>query len=119
LAKAKEAALATSANNIANPDIYLPEDPKEPTSAKSGHLYVMRCPLMEDDIYKVGFTTNNPKQRAEELSSATGVLMAYIVVESWGQDNARDLEKRAHIALDDFRNSSKQVMRLFASGSKM
>ncbi len=58
---------------------------------------------MEDDVYKVGFTSRDPKQRAEELSKATGVPMAYIVVEHWPNSDARDLEKRAHIALSEFR----------------
>jgi hypothetical protein len=44
----------------------------EPDSENGGWLYVMRCPLMDDDVYKVGWSSRPPKIRAEELSQATG-----------------------------------------------
>jgi hypothetical protein len=75
----------------------------EPEDENAGWLYVMRCPLMEDDIYKVGWSSRPPKIRAEELSTATGVPLAYIVVESWKVDRARQIETTAHQNLAEFR----------------
>jgi hypothetical protein len=75
----------------------------EPENENTGWLYVMRCPLMDDDVYKVGWSSRLPKIRAEELSTATGVPLAYIVVESWKTDNARQIETTAHQALAEFR----------------
>jgi len=57
------------------------------------------------DVYKVGFTAKSPKERAEDLSKATGVPLAYVVVHSWHHQNARGLEQAAHAALDDIRVS--------------
>jgi len=54
---------------------------------------------------KVGFTAKSPKERAEDLSKATGVPLAYVVVHSWHHQNARELEQAAHAALDDIRVS--------------
>lgn len=58
---------------------------------------------MDGDVYKVGFTVKTPKERAEELSRATGVPLAYVVVHSWHHKNAREQEKLAHAALADYR----------------
>jgi hypothetical protein len=75
----------------------------EPETEDAGWLYVMRCPLMDDDIFKVGWSSRTPKIRAEEASKATGVPMAYIVVESWKVDGARLIEATVHQALTAYR----------------
>jgi hypothetical protein len=75
----------------------------EPEEAVGGWLYVIRCPLMDDDIYKIGWTSLSPKERAESLSRATGVPMAYIVVESWNVADGRRAEAAVHLALSEFR----------------
>jgi T5orf172 domain len=75
----------------------------EPENENAGWLYVMRCPLMDDDVYKVGWCSRPPKTRAEELSKATGVPLAYIVVESWKVEDARQIETTAHQVLAEFR----------------
>jgi hypothetical protein len=63
---------------------------------------------MEDDIYKVGWSSRSPSTRAEELSKATGVPMAYIVVESWEVDDARRIEVTIHQALTAYRINPKR-----------
>jgi hypothetical protein len=75
----------------------------EPENENAGWLYVMRCPLMDDDVYKVGWSSRPPKIRAEELSTATGVPLAYIVVESWKVDDPRQIETAVHEVLAGFR----------------
>jgi hypothetical protein len=105
-AKAKAAAIAASDSTATIlgdwvPPIYPVEI--EPDTVTSGWLYVMRCPLMDDDIYKVGWTSRVPKVRADELSAATGVPSAYIVVETWEVDDGRHTEGTVHIALSAYR----------------
>ncbi len=102
-AKAKAAALALSKPTLQPVNVSLPDEAVEANDAKAGYLYVMRCPLMEGDVYKVGFTIKTPKERAEELSRATGVPFAFVVVHSWHHSNARELERLAHSALADCR----------------
>jgi hypothetical protein len=75
----------------------------EPDDQSTGWLYVMRCPLMDDDVYKIGWSSRTPKDRAEELSKATSVPMAYIVVESWKVEDARRIEATVHHVLTTFR----------------
>jgi hypothetical protein len=54
---------------------------------------------MEEDVYKVGWTSKSPKTRAEELSKATGVPLSFIVVESWKVRDPKLAETMAHEAL--------------------
>ena len=75
----------------------------EPEEENTGWLYVMRCPLMDDEVYKIGWSSRTPKARAEEVSKATGVPMAYIVIESWKVEDARGIEVAVHQALTAFR----------------
>jgi hypothetical protein len=110
VAKAKAAALIGSnpsafSLNVDIPDIggIIPEPETD-----IGWLYVMRCPLMENDVYKVGWTAKLPADRAEELSKSTGVPLAFIVVESWNIDNPRLIEKLAHEALSAYRVSGRR-----------
>jgi hypothetical protein len=105
-AKAKSAAIiASDPSAFVVGDVLPPVFPVEiePENENEGWLYVMRCPLMDDDVYKVGWSSRPPKNRAEELSKATGVPLAYIVVESWKAEGARQIETAAHQALAEFR----------------
>ena len=68
-----------------------------------GELYVLRCTVMKEEIYKVGWTSETADKRAEQLSSATGVPLAFVVVKSWKHENAEALEKSVHAMLDPYR----------------
>ena len=111
VAKAKAAALIASDPSAFTIDAVVPET-VEPPSTKpdndGGWLYVMRCPLMEEDVYKVGWTSKSPKARAEELSKATGVPLSFIVVESWQVADPKLAEAMAHEALASFRISGRR-----------
>jgi hypothetical protein len=91
-----------------NVDLPQFEEPPEDSGAETGYLYIMRCPAMEADIYKVGWTAKSPTERAEELSSHTGVPLFFIVVESWSVTNPRAVEMLAKEALADFRLSPRR-----------
>ncbi len=66
---------------------------------EDGFLYVARCPIMPEEVYKIGWTSKTPQERAEELSRGTGVPMAFVIVESWQHHRARSLERAVHQAL--------------------
>ncbi|MER9001752.1 GIY-YIG nuclease family protein [Mesorhizobium australicum] len=106
-ARAKAAAVLASYASaaIVGDEVHLPQEivPSEPMIGTRGWLYVMRCPLMDDDVYKIGWSSRHPKDRAAELSNATGVPMAYIVVDCWKLDDAREAEVKVHLALSSFR----------------
>jgi len=78
-----------------------------------GVLYVLRCALMADEIYKVGWTSGTASERADELSKATGVPSAFIVVDAWKHADPRGLEKNVHALLDPYRvNDRREFFRL-------
>ena len=72
-------------------------------NANAGWLYVMRCHLMDDAVFKIGWSSRNPKIIAEEISQATGVPLAYVVVESWKVEVGRQVETAAHHVLAEVR----------------
>ena len=83
------------------PPIFPIEVELENTNA--GWLYVMRCHLMDDAVFKIGWCSRDPKIRAEDLSQATGVPFAYVVVESWKVEVGREVETAAHQVLAEVR----------------
>lgn len=71
-------------------------------------LYVLRCTLMKDEVYKVGWTSGSSHDRAKELSSASGVPLSFVVVESWKHDDAQALETEVHAILAPYRLNNKR-----------
>ncbi|MFK5891806.1 MAG: GIY-YIG nuclease family protein [Pseudomonadota bacterium] len=68
-----------------------------------GELYVLRCTVMKDQLYKVGWTSGSSQSRAEQLSSATGVPTSFVVVDCWKHKDAEALEKSVHAMLEPYR----------------
>lgn len=82
-------------------------------SEPRGVVYILRCTLMADEVYKVGWTSGTAKERAAELSGATGVPTAFIVVEAWKHVDPRGLEKNIHALLDQYRlNDRREFFKL-------
>jgi hypothetical protein len=50
-AKAKVAALSSGSPTLQPLEVTLPQDSPERDTEKSGYLYVMRCPLMDGDVW--------------------------------------------------------------------
>ncbi|WP_120496899.1 GIY-YIG nuclease family protein [Kiloniella sp. EL199] len=94
---------------------------EEAVRTGNGELYVLRCTLMEEEVYKVGWTSATAKERAKQLSSATGVPLSYVVVESWEHDDPEALETEVHAQLSPYRiNNQREFFRLsFASIRKI
>jgi T5orf172 domain len=84
-----------------------------------GVLYVLRCTLMEEEVYKVGWTSGTARDRAKDLSAATGVPLAFVVVESLKHDDAEALETEVHAILSPYRvNTQREFFQLELSAMK-
>jgi hypothetical protein len=89
------------------------EDEKAKPNSTQGELYVLRCILMGEEVYKVGWTSGSATDRAKELSTATGVPVAFAVVESWKHDDADALETEVHAMLAPYRvNTQREFFQL-------
>lgn len=98
----------TEYQNVAN-EFESDEVTPKNTRKKHGELYVMRCSAMKETIFKVGFTDSDSNDRAEQLSSATGVPLSFVVVKSWQHPNAKALETEVHMMLAPYRlNDSRE-----------
>jgi len=73
----------------------------------NGYVYVLMNPSMQN-LVKIGKTTREPKERAKELSSTTGVPTPFVVVYSCYFKSCSDAESFIHKYLEkqDFRVSS-------------
>ena len=78
------------------------------STAEYGELYVLRCTVMDSEIYKVGWTSGDAESRAKQLSSATGVPISFVVVESWKHKDAEALEKSVHAMLEPYRMNDRR-----------
>lgn len=77
--------------------------------SNEGELYVMRCSAMKEQIYKIGFTSGDSAERAQQLSSATGVPMAFVVIKKWRHTDVKKLETEVHMLLAPYRiNDSRE-----------
>jgi hypothetical protein len=82
-------------------------------SGTPAELYVLRCSVMEDQVYKVGWTSGAASKRAAELSRETGVPLAFVVVKSWQHPDAEALETEAHMMLSPYRlNDRREFFRV-------
>jgi len=70
---------------------------------ESGVIYVLRCTVMKDEVYKVGWTAGTAQERAQQLSAATGVPSSFAVVGTWQHRNPEGLERNIHAMLAPYR----------------
>ncbi|MEL6464960.1 MAG: GIY-YIG nuclease family protein [Pseudomonadota bacterium] len=105
VAKARVEKLYSEAENTISDEDIVPEG--------NGELYVLRCTLMDEEVYKVGWTAGTAVERAKQLSSATGVPLAFVVVASWSHDAPEALETEVHAQLSPYRvNNQREFFRL-------
>jgi len=71
-------------------------------SAEIGFIYVLSCPMMEG-CYKVGASTNDPIERARQLSAASGVVYPFTVAFQRKVNYPFKVEAALHRMLDEFR----------------
>ncbi len=67
-----------------------------------GLVYALTHPEMTG-LVKIGFTTSTAEVRSHEISSATGVPGPFQVLRTWKVNNPRNVERRVHLELKDFR----------------
>lgn len=73
----------------------------------AGHLYIMRQPTHEENIFKVGLTKRNVNKRKKELSN-TSSADSFFVITSFYTKDCLTAEKQVHEALDEFRLTSRR-----------
>lgn len=71
------------------------------------YVYCLSNPNYITDLYKIGFTHNNPYKRAEELYS-TGVPCDFVIEFIIKTTNCKLLEKNIHDALKLYRTNKKR-----------
>lgn len=74
-----------------------------PTGPNHGFIYVMRNPQYERNIFKVGLTRRTPDIRANDLSSTSGVIDYFAVMQDWEVADCVLAEKEIHARLSTFR----------------
>lgn len=79
-----------------------------PDCEETNVVYVLRCLLMNGEIFKIGWTSGSAEGRALELSRASGVPSSFIVVKYWHHKNAKRLEKNIHAILDPYRVNNRR-----------
>jgi hypothetical protein len=72
--------------------------------SKYGFVYLLGNPCMPS-VYKVGCTERSPRQRAEELSTPTGVPLPFDVLCYMEMEDFQAQERRMHGWLEDVRVS--------------
>lgn len=76
---------------------------------RGSYVYVMRCPSHTRDLYKIGFTTLSPEDRANDLSRATASPVRFEVMEYWVVTDAKAAEASVFCALEPRRaNGSRE-----------
>ena len=77
------------------------------TPTKPGWVYILTNEAMPGMV-KIGLTTRTPKERAAELSGATGVPLPFVVAWARAVSDCAYVEKAVHRMLDDKRVNGKR-----------
>jgi len=73
----------------------------------AGYIYIMRQPIHEENIFKVGLTKRTTEKRSKELSN-TSVADKFFVVNSYYTRDCIKAEKQIHDDLKDYRLTSRR-----------
>ena len=65
-------------------------------------VYVLSNPSMPN-LFKIGYTSNTPEERAKQISSSTGVVLPYKVEYAFHCWNGEKLENEVHKRLEVYR----------------
>lgn len=77
------------------------------TNEESGYIYIMRKPMMEEGVCKIGLTKRSIEERRKELSS-TNTLESFQVVHGIETVDCRKAERAIHKDLDEYRISDRK-----------
>lgn len=76
---------------------------RPPSGPNAGSVYVMRSASHGLDLYKVGYTRRTTDERANELSSSTGVPLPFEVLAKWDVEDVHAVEAEAHHRLGRYK----------------
>ena len=75
-------------------------------------VYIMSNPTMPG-YYKIGYTKNNPEERAKQISNATGVIVPMEVEWAFNCYNGFALEQECHHKLEMYRvNNNREFFQM-------
>lgn len=84
----------------------------ENCESSAGFLYILSNPSMPN-IFKIGYTERNVKDRVMELSSNTGVPTPFNIEFSFLTENPKDLESELHEEFEKYRvNGSREFFKV-------
>lgn len=72
-----------------------------------GYVYILANASYEK-LLKIGCTSKNPKERADELSAHTGVASPFLVIHERFVTNYVDAERAIHQELEEYRYQKKR-----------
>ena len=75
-------------------------------------VYVLSNPTLPN-MLKIGYTRNHPEERAQQISSSTGVALPYKVEFAFNCFNGFDLEQQVHRKLRSYRvNNNREFFQI-------
>ncbi len=78
-----------------------------------GFVYVLDNETFDSSLLKIGYTKGNPYERAQQLSSATGVPCRFRVLAFAGVSNPRLAERLIHSWMSEYRIDGKEFFNTF------
>jgi len=81
----------------------------ESGESKVGYIYIAVSAGLAENVCKVGATTNNPLERARQLSASTSSALPFVIAYSRRVVNPFQVETSIHNQLEDYRvNESRE-----------
>ena len=88
-------------------DLILKKDKVIFTDTNSGYIYILRNPIMDANIFKIGLTRNTVDERINQLSK-TSVPDRFYKSQEWNVKDCVAAEKEIHLSLKDYRIDSRR-----------
>jgi hypothetical protein len=76
-------------------------------SENAGYIYIMRQPIHEENIFKIGLTKRSAEQRSKELSN-TSSADKFFIINSYHTKDCIEAEKQIHKQLIAYRLTSRR-----------
>ena len=73
----------------------------------AGHIYIMRQPTHEENIFKIGLTKRSSEKRSKELSN-TSSPDKFFIITSYHTKDCVEAEKQIHKELENYRLTSRR-----------
>jgi hypothetical protein len=73
----------------------------------AGYVYIMRQPIHEENIFKIGLTRRDSEQRSKELSN-TSSADKFFIINSYNTKDCLEAEKQIHKELESYRLTSRR-----------